>query len=204
MGERWTRRGFETDPVSLARGLLGHRLVSVTRGGTRTSGIIVETEAYLGEADRAAHSFGGRRTARTEAMFRSAGIAYVFHTYGMHHCFNVVCGAVDVPVAVLVRALEPVEGMALMRRRRSSSRRKSVLKVTDLCSGPAKLTQAMGITRRENLVDLCDSERVFIERGKGVAAGEIGVSARIGVAYAAEWACRELRFYVARSGHVSR
>ena len=106
----------------LAPALLGCVLVRVLEDGTRLSGRIVETEAYLGVRDRAAHSFGGRRTPRNEAMYARAGTAYVYFTYGMHYCFNVVCGAVDEPVAVLVRALEPIEGAAVMRLHRAARR----------------------------------------------------------------------------------
>ena len=108
--DRIPRSFLAVDPEKLARRLLGQRLVRTLGDGTRLAGIIVETEAYLGVRDRAAHSFGGRRTPRNESMFARPGTAYVYFTYGMHHCVNVVCGRRDEPVAVLIRALEPVEG----------------------------------------------------------------------------------------------
>src|SRR5690606_26066686 len=113
-------RDYATDSIALARRLLGCRLVRVLDDGVRLTGVIVETEAYCGAADLASHAVGGRRTARNEAMYAKAGTSYVYFTYGMHFCFNVVCGEVDVPLAVLVRALEPVEGIGEMKRRRAA------------------------------------------------------------------------------------
>ena len=118
---RWKRQDFAKPAEELAPALLGHLLVRVMPGGQRVSGRIVEAEAYLGERDLASHAAGGRRTARNEAMYGPPGLAYVYFTYGMHFCMNVVCGRRDEPVAVLIRALEPVEGMAVMRRRRRSA-----------------------------------------------------------------------------------
>ena len=133
------RSFFRRDPVWVARKLLGHRLVSGV-GGTRTAGIIVETEAYLGIADKAAHTYEGRRSRRNRTMWGAAGHAYVYFVYGMHHCINVVAGETGDPVAVLIRALEPDAGIDTMFERRRRARR-----ATDLCSGPAKLCQALGI-----------------------------------------------------------
>src|SRR6266513_5023985 len=113
-------REFYTRPdvLEVARDLLGKKLVVPTRNGARVSGLIVETEAYRGPEDRASHAYGGRRTNRTETMYRTGGTAYVYFVYGMYHQFNVVTNVRDAPHAVLVRALEPVEGIARMRRRR--------------------------------------------------------------------------------------
>ncbi|GAB4549156.1 MAG: DNA-3-methyladenine glycosylase [Phycisphaerales bacterium] len=167
--------------------------------------MIVETEAYLGVPDLAAHSKGGRLTERTAPMFDRPGTAYVFMTYGMHHCFNVVCAEVGDPCAVLVRALEPVEGIETMRRRRSAGR-DGVVRHRDLCSGPAKLCKALGIDRSLSGVDLCDHPGLCIEeapawhdRGWRLANGP-----RIGVDYAGEWAAKPLRWWVEGNAHVSR
>jgi len=211
---RLVREDFAVDPVSLARSLLGVVLVSEA-GGVRTAGRIVETEAYCGPEDAAAHSVGWRRTARTEPMFGRAGTSYVFLTYGMHHCFNVVCGSrnegVDEPVAVLVRALDPVKGLEIMRRRRAepagkSGRRRdpATLRERDLCSGPAKLCRALGIDRNLNGVDLVSDGRLWLERRGGPTDPVRVVNGpRIGVEYAGEWALRPLRWYVESSAHVS-
>ena len=99
MSARWSRRDFSAGSVEIAQRLIGSTLVRILDDGTRLSGVIVETEAYLGVEDAAAHSFGGRRTARNEAMYAVGGTSYVYFTYGMHHCVNVVCGGIDEPVA---------------------------------------------------------------------------------------------------------
>lgn len=196
-GLRWNRERFAHDAPTIAEKLLGARLVSVSRSGTRVSGIIVETEAYVGVEDRASHATGGRRTARNEAMYAQPGTAYVYFTYGMHHCFNVVCGAEGEPVAVLVRALRPEEGLALMRRRRGPGRSDR-----ELCAGPGRLCRALGIDRRQNGADLVSGTRLFIEDGEPVEATVRG--RRIGVDYAGDWAAAELRWLVAGDPHVSR
>jgi DNA-3-methyladenine glycosylase len=191
--------GFAIDPVVLARRLLGQRLVRVV-DGTRLAGIIVETEAYLGAEDLAAHTARGRRTARNESMYLPGGHAYVYFVYGMHYCMNVVAGHKDEGVAVLVRALEPLEGLDEMRRRRGVDNERL------LCSGPARLTQALGIDRALDGENLVNSRRLFIEqaRGRMLPGASIGISARIGVDYAGAWASRPLRFFIQNSGFISR
>ncbi|MHC4990227.1 MAG: DNA-3-methyladenine glycosylase [Planctomycetota bacterium] len=191
---------FEVDPVTLARRLLGQRLVRVD-GGRRLAGTIVEVEAYLGPDDRAAHSFGNRRTARNETMYLAGGHGYVYFIYGMHYCFNVVCGGADEPVAVLLRALEPTEGVEEMFDRRGGARR-----VRDLCSGPAKLTQALGVDRQLDGVDLIGGEALWIERlrRRALPAGQVRRTRRVGVDYAGAWAQEPLRFLVDGNLHVSR
>ena len=192
--------GFESDPVTVARRLLGQRLVRIHRG-LRLAGTIVETEAYLGLEDRAAHTFNGRKSARNQSMYLPGGHAYVYFTYGMHYCLNVVCGAADEGVAVLIRAIQPTEGLAEMRKRRSAAQ-----KDTDLCSGPAKLTQALNIDRSLDGADLLHGQSLFIERlrSRAMPASKIVAGPRIGVAYADEWACRPLRFHLRSNPFVSR
>jgi DNA-3-methyladenine glycosylase len=177
------------DVLEVARDLLGCLLVVPTRTGRRVSGRIVETEAYRGPEDRASHAYGGRRTARTETMYGAGGTAYVYFVYGMYHQFNVVTNAADVPHAVLVRALEPVEGVDLMRRRRGSARPR------DLASGPGKLCIALGIDRGFDRADL-RGDRVWIEAGAALRAREIASGPRVGIDYAGDWAARPWRFWV--------
>ena len=129
------------------------------RDGQRVSGIIVETEAYRGPQDRAAHSYGGRRTKRTETMYGIGGTAYVFFVYGMYNQFNVVTNNLDTPHAVLIRALEPVEGIELMRTRRHAQPDRN------LTNGPGKLCIAMGIDRGFDGADLLGN-KVWIEAGE--------------------------------------
>jgi DNA-3-methyladenine glycosylase len=180
----------------LAKALLGQILVRRLEDGRELAGKIVEVEAYLGVEDRAAHSFGGRRTARNASMWGDAGHAYVYFTYGMHWCVNVVADREEVPTACLIRALEPLEGMEEMRKRRGRE-----LEV-ELCSGPAKLTQALGIDRALDGVDLVESVNLYIVRGPR-ARPLIRRSPRIGVGYAKEWAGKPLRFYIEGNPHVS-
>src|SRR6266487_4982633 len=128
--------------LTVTRELLGKLLVVPAPDGTRVSGIIVEAESYRGPEDRASHAYGGRRTNRTETMYGIGGTAYVYFVYGMYNQFNVVTNVEDIPHAVLVRALEPVEGIDVMRRRRKGRSE------YELTSGPGRLCLAMGIDRR--------------------------------------------------------
>jgi DNA-3-methyladenine glycosylase len=193
---RLTRRFYRRDPVTLAKALLGQILVRRLDDGQELAGRIVEVEAYLGVEDRAAHSFRGRRTTRNASMWGEAGHAYVYFTYGMHWCLNVVADREGVPTACLIRALEPLAGIEEMRLRRGRKRD------VDLCSGPAKLTQALGIDRTFDGVDLVSSEEIYIARGPR-ARPIIRRSPRIGVAYAKEWAAKPLRFFLEGNPHVS-
>ena len=196
------RRFFAIDAASLARSLLGQRLVRELADGTHLAGIIVETEAYMGVPDRASHAFGGRRTPRNEAMYAEPGTAYVYFTYGMHFCVNVVGGAKDDPQAVLIRAVEPTEGIGTLRALRSHGAGRSVPD-RDLCRGPARLCQAFSIDRALNGHDLVAGERLWLEPGPGVSESLVRRSARIGVAYAGSWAARRLRWFVRGNPHVS-
>lgn len=201
MSGRLPRSFYTRDAVTVTLALLGQRLVRVEPDGTRSSGRIVEVEAYLGVEDKAAHTFGGRRSPRNEAMYRVGGTAYVYILYG-HHCLNVVASREGEPVAALVRALEPEEGLAQMYARRPKARRDA-----DLCSGPGKLCAALAITRPEhNLADLVDGPTLFIEKAlpRGVGAGEVASGPRVGVDYAEEWAAKPLRFWVRGNRHVSK
>lgn len=200
LGEWFYRRGAS----KVARDLLGRHLVTVDGAGRRRAGRIVETEAYVGVQDAASHGYGGRRTDRNEAMYARGGTAYVYFTYGMHCCFNVVTGRAEVPAACLVRALEPVEGVAAMYDQRAGSIDRARLRITDLCSGPAKLCQAMGIDLAMDGEPLLDSDRLFIEAGRPVSPSQIRRSPRIGIDYAGDWVLRELRFFVNENPHVSR
>lgn len=200
---RLTRKFYERDPATLARALLGQVLVRVLDDGRRLAGRIVETEAYLGEIDRAAHSFGGRRTPRNAAMWGPAGHAYVYFVYGLHHCMNVVAEGPDRPTAVLIRALEPLEGLDAMRAHRARKRPGAQLRDTDLCSGPAKLAQALQLDRALDGTDLVAGAALFLERGIRVPPDQVVVTPRVGVDYAGDWAGAPLRFCIAGNPHVS-
>jgi len=187
-----------TNVLTVARQLLGQRLVVPAQDGTRVSGIIVETEAYRGPQDRASHAFGGRRTHRTETMYQIGGTAYVYFVYGMYHQFNVVTNVTEIPHAVLVRALEPVEGIELMRRRRPGHSGHT------LTNGPGKLCMALGIDRGFDRADLL-GDRVWIEEGETrIASAAIASGPRIGVDYAEDWAEKPWRFWIRDNSFVSR
>ena len=197
------RRFFRRDPATLARALLGRKLVRRLGNGVVLSGRIVETEAYLGIPDRAAHSFGGRRTQRTGSMWLDGGHVYVYFTYGMHWLLNIVAEREGQPTACLIRALEPLDGVEEMRRNRTSKISRARLKDTDLCSGPAKLTQALRIDGKLDRLDLVSGKELYLERGKSIPEGRIVTATRIGVAYARQWAKKPLRFYVRDNPNVS-
>lgn len=190
-------RAFYARPVlSVARDVIGKLLVHRTPRGI-LAGRIVEAEAYRGPEDRAAHSFGGRRTARTEAMYGPPGFAYVFFVYGMHWHVNLVTTREEAPHAVLLRAVEPVVGVELMAERRGL-----LPSDVNVCNGPGKLCQAFGIDKRHYGVDLTRGALFLSEAS--VPRGKLARSPRIGVDYAQEWAEKPWRFYEQGNRWVSR
>lgn len=197
--DRW-----ELDTEALAQALLGQVLVRI-EGGRRRSGRIVETEAYLGGDDLGSHSAGGRRTPRNESMFLGGGHAYVYFVYGMHHCFNVVAAPAGIGCAVLIRAIEPLEGA----RRMATARGMSAAPATRvherlIGGGPARLCQAMAIDRALDGENLRSSSRIFIERGDRIEIGRMMRGPRIGIAYAGAWSGAPLRFALRGSACISR
>lgn len=181
----------------IAHSLLGKLLVIPDEAGNRVSGMIVEVEAYLGIEDRAAHSFGGRRTARNEVMYGIGGHVYVFFIYGMYNQLNFVTGPAGRPHAILVRGIEPVEGIEIMRQRRG------IMKDINLTSGPGKLAIAFGVTRQLNGEDLT-GERIWLEEFRKFPGSAIEAGKRIGVDYAGEDANKPLRFWVKANPFVSK
>lgn len=215
IGRRWKRDEFAGDSRSLAQRLLGHLLARVLDDGTTLAGRIVETEAYRGVIDAASHAYRGRRTTRNEHMYSRPGTAYVYFTYGMHHCMNVVCGELDVPHAVLIRALEPIMGLDSMRALRAvhpgkGMRAARVVPDRELCSGPARLCQAMSIGREQNGLDLVSGRTLFIAEPHAaldlqpIRPRHMTRTPRIGIDYAGAWAAKPLRFMVIDSAHVSK
>ena len=185
------------DTLTTAQDLLGKLLVVPDASGKRISGMIVETEAYLGEIDRAAHSYGGRRTPRNEITFGIGGYAYVFFIYGMYNQLNIVCGAIDSPRVVLIRVIEPVEGIETMRGRRGE------MKDRNLTSGPGKLCIALDIDRSFNGENLLEN-RIWLEDYRTVSVGDIDSGKRIGIDYAGDDAEKPWRFWVRDNKYVSR
>ena len=183
--------------VTVARDLLGKLLVVPAHNGKRVSGTIVEVEAYRGPHDRAAHSYGGRRTRRTETMYGIGGTAYVFFVYGMYNQFNVVTNAQDAPHAVLIRAVEPAEGIELMRKGRLGQ------PDHNLTNGPGKLCIAMGIDRKLDSADLL-GDRVWLEQGRTIPRSQIASGPRIGIDYAEGWVEKPWRFWIRDNSFVSK
>jgi DNA-3-methyladenine glycosylase len=183
---------YAQDTVTVARALLGCLLVHDSADGL-TSGRIVETEAYL-MGDEAAHSFRGP-TARNAVMFGPAGYAYVYFIYGVHYCVNAVTQAEGVAEAVLIRALEPVDGLAIMAARRRTDTPRQ------LCSGPGKLSQALAIGAAQNGLPLFDGPLRIEAAQTPVHADDIVTTTRIGITRAAEL---PLRFYLRDNSHISK
>jgi len=184
---------YARDTPIVARELLGCFLETKV-GGRLTSGRIVEVEAYVGPHDPAAHGYRARRTQRNAALFGPPGASYVYFIYGMHWCVNAVTETGGYPAAVLIRALEPLEGVSLMERRRGVAKRR------DLCSGPGKLCQALGITGSMN-ARLLDGKQIRIVSPRTGRTVEIQSTTRIGISRAVDW---PLRFVEAGSRWLSR
>ena len=196
------RAFYDRPTLDVASDLLGKVLVHERRG-VRTSGAIVEVEAYIGESDPACHAAPGRTT-RNMPLYGPPGYAYVYLNYGIHALVNAVTEPVGAPAAVLIRALEPVEGVDLMRRRRArrakgrTAHRPPALASHLLCSGPGNLTMAMGITLAQNRVDLC-GETLFVREDNGrLAAGRLTWGPRVGISVGTD---RLWRVYL--DGHPS-
>jgi DNA-3-methyladenine glycosylase len=186
-------RSFYLRPtLTVAKELLGKYLVR-RRGNTRLLGKIVEVEAYLGEHDPASHAYRGK-TRRNAVMFHAGGHLYVYFTYGMHFCSNVVTEREGRGCAVLLRAVEPVAGITAMQRNRRSR------EPIDLCSGPAKLCQAFGIRRKDNGADLCASDIWIAEEAGNPKKLRVGTSRRIGVTDGKQ---HRWRFYLKNTPFIS-
>jgi DNA-3-methyladenine glycosylase len=187
------RRFFTRPSTAVARDLLGRVLVRTGPRGTRIAARIVETEAYE-ETDPASHSFAGR-TQRNEVMFGPAGHLYVYFTYGMHFCMNVVTDREGRGSAVLLRAAEPLEGLGSMARRRGTDEPRL------LCAVPARLTQAFAIDRRDNGIDVVEGSLLRLERGRRVPDQRVATGPRVGISVGVE---EPWRFSVAGDPFVSR
>ena len=193
MGRVLPRAFYERETEIVAREMLGAVLECETADGI-ASGIIVETEAYLGEHDLACHAVAGR-TARTEPLYGPPGTSYVYFIYGMYWCFNAVTRAEGLPSAVLVRALEPLDGVALMHKRRPR-----VKNAVDLTSGPGKLCTALGIVGSMSGKGL-QRKPLVIRAGESVPDRDIEVTTRIGITRSADW---PLRWIVKGNKYVSK
>lgn len=186
------------DVLFLAKDLLGKVLYTQINGEI-TAGIIVETEAYYGISDKASHAYGNRRTNRTEIMYSRGGVSYVYLCYGIHYMFNVVTSVENEPHAILIRAIEPLEGKEIIERRRNMSAEKATIS-----SGPGSAAKALGITVSLNKKDL-DGEEIWIEdHNIRYSQKDIAEVPRVGIAYAEEHALLPWRFFVKGNKYVSK
>ncbi len=183
--------------VGIAKELLGKILVT-NINGRLTSGRIVETEAYIGITDKAAHSYAGKRTNRNEHMYAKGGIAYIYVCYGIHQMFNVVTNENEIPDAILIRALEPLDGITYMLERTG----KKALDFT-LTRGPGNVSKAMGIHKNFSGTDLSGDQIFIVSDETTIADQLIGISSRIGVQYAGEDAFLPYRFFIKSNKFVS-
>lgn len=186
------------DVVQIARELLG-KVLCTRFDGVLTSGRIVETEAYNGVFDQACHAYGGRRTNRTDVMYQPGGVAYVYLCYGIHHLFNVITNIEDIPDAVLIRAVEPLDGMDAMLQRREMQRPER-----RLTAGPGVMSRALSITTNLNGRPLTPESGIWIEqRFPPVVEKEIETGTRVGIGYAGEDAQLPWRFCIKGNKWVS-
>ena len=185
------------DVLAISQDLLG-KVLYTQFDGNLTSGIIVETEAYAGVTDQASHAYDGRRTKRTETMYLSGGAVYVYLCYGIHHLFNIVTNKENIPHAVLIRAIQPRDGIEIMLQRRNKKKVDQ-----SLTSGPGSLTRALGITVKDSGTSL-SSNHIWLEDNNIIYTNEdISTSPRVGVQYAGKDAQNPWRFQVANNAWVS-
>lgn len=191
------------DPLTIAKDLLGKQLVHETQD-FRVIGKIVETEAYVGPEDKACHAYGMRRTKRNEIMYHEGGFSYVYLIYGMYYCFNVVTEQKDRPSAVLVRAVEPIDGLGYMSGLRYGKNLQALSPSQrfGLCNGPGKLCMSMGISKAENGLDLCGNTLYIYDSHN--ESFSIKSSPRINIDYAGEYKDKPWRFYIEGNKFVSK
>jgi len=178
------------DVVEISRDLLGKYLCSKIQG-VLTTGIITETEAYAGVEDRASHAFGNKRTKRTEVMYAKGGVAYVYLCYGIHHLFNIVTNRENVPHAVLIRAIQPVDGLEMMAKRRNTKNKL-------ITNGPGTISQALGIRTQHSGIDLQGDEIWLEDNGIHIPDRVVIIGPRVGVEYAKEDARLPYRFRIVK------
>jgi DNA-3-methyladenine glycosylase len=195
---------YNRDSVTVAKELLGKYLVHNVNG-EKLTGKIVEVEAYMGPTDKAAHSYNNRRTERNEIMYGSPGFAYVYIIYGMYNCMNVVVEEINRPQAILIRALEPVDGLETMSKFRYNKKYNELSKSEKkgLTNGPGKLCKALNITRGQNGEDLCGN-KLYIEENENKENFEVVTTTRINIDYAEEAKDYPWRFYIKDNIYVSK
>jgi DNA-3-methyladenine glycosylase len=185
------------DVIQIAKDLIG-KIIVTDFNGLITTGRIVETEAYIGITDRASHSFGGKRTPRNEHMYAGAGTAYVYICYGTHHLFNIVTNAINIPDAVLIRAVEPIRGTDIMLERTGKQKPD-----TSLTKGPGNVAKALGISKRHSGINLLKDGIYIADDGLIIDQGLLGISKRIGIENSGDAALKPFRFYIKGNPFVS-
>jgi len=197
--ERLTRSFYERDPLMVTKELLGRYIVRETGRG-KIVGKIVETEAYIGPDDKGSHTFNNKKTKRTRVQYQERGLAYVFSIYGKNFCFCIVVGKDHEPAAALIRAVEPITGIELMKKNRTIK----TGKIKDLTNGPSKFCQAFNITAKDYGIDLCDDDSLYLTKGEPADETSISRSPRINIDYAEEWKDKKWRFYITGNKFVSK
>lgn len=202
--KKLSREFYNKDSIDIAKQLLGKYLVHLI-DGEEIICKIVETEAYMGPSDKAAHSYNNKRTKRTEIMFGQCGFAYVFSIYGMYFCLNVVTREVNIPQAVLIRAAEPIKGLEQMAKIRYNKPLSDCNKkeIKNLASGPGKLCKALKITKENNGIDLCGNV-LYIAKALDKEDFQIVATPRINISYAQEAIDYPWRFYIKDNEYVSK
>ena len=195
---------YEEDAITVAKKLLGKVLVRKVDGKVIKCKI-VETESYIGDIDKASHAYNGRRTERTEPLFHSGGISYVYFIYGLYHCFNVISDKEDVASGVLIRAVEPLDNFEYLAEIRVKKKYDELSKTQkkSLTNGPAKLCMALNITKKENYHRLYEESTLYIEDGNKEKI-DIVETTRVGIDYAEEAINFPWRFYIKNNVYVSK
>ncbi len=188
---------YQKNAITLGKELLGKYLVHVVRN-EKLVARIVETESYVGPEDKACHAYNNKKTARTEIMFEEGGYAYIYLIYGMYYCLNIVAHGRNKPEAVLIRAVEPVQGLEIMKKNRNIKSKK----IEDLTNGPGKLCIAFNIDKSLNKIDMASSNNIYVEDHK--EDFEIIASKRINIDYAEEYKDKLWRFYIKNNAFVSK
>ncbi|KAB3534472.1 DNA-3-methyladenine glycosylase [Alkaliphilus pronyensis] len=196
------RQFYARNTLDVARDLLG-KLIVIKDNNSIISGRIVETEGYVGKIDKAAHCYPNKKTPRTEVMFGEPGHAYVYLIYGMYHCLNIVTEPLNEPAAVLIRAIEPIEGIEAMCNIRYQKPLSQLTKkqIVNLTNGPGKLCMALGVNKTHNKLDLCGDSMFIIDEGENNIS--IETSKRINIGYAQEAADFPWRFFIKGNPYVS-
>lgn len=203
---RLERDFFARDTLIVAKELLGKVIVREI-DGIRLSGKIVETEGYIGSIDKASHAYGGKKTPRVEPLYGEPGISYVFSIYGMYECFNVISKEKGSPEGILIRAVEPIDGLEKIAQNRflKSYDTLTAKEIKNLTNGPSKLCIALDINKKvHNFMDLVKSKELYIEDGDIINSSDIVETTRVGIDYAEEAVDFPWRFYVKNNIYVSK